>query len=161
MGHHLLLGYFPWLTLPFKWEVGLLGPRPPPRFTTCMSCFCIRHTVFSLWFGMLWWEGYLVWFCVLFFLVGIQFHVASVGCKFVYAGSGWFWLWALEVLFCGGLWCGISVVLVIHEREDKPEMADVPKDLVMPQKLAQWDLDNTNMIQINQVFANPSKEEVT
>ena len=48
----------------------------------------------------------------------------------------------------------------IHEREDKPEMADVLKKLVMPQKLAQIDLDDTNMIQLNQLFANPSKEEV-
>ncbi len=50
----------------------------------------------------------------------------------------------------------------VHEREDKPEMADVLKNLVMLQKLAQKDLDNTNMIQSNyQVFTNPSKEEVT
>ena len=40
-------------------------------------------------------------------------------------------------------------------------MANVLKDLVVPQKLAQQDLDNTNMIQSNQVFANLSKEEVT
>ena len=40
-------------------------------------------------------------------------------------------------------------------------MADVLKNLVVLQKLAQRDLDNTNMIQMNQVFANPSKEEVT
>ncbi len=49
----------------------------------------------------------------------------------------------------------------VHEREDKPEMADVLKDLVVPQKLAQKDLDDTNMIKSKQVFANPSKEEVT
>ncbi len=49
----------------------------------------------------------------------------------------------------------------VHEREDKPEMANVLKNLVVLQKLAQRDLDNTNMIQMNQVFANPSKEEVT
>ena len=49
----------------------------------------------------------------------------------------------------------------IHEREGKPEMADVLKNLVVTQKLAQKDLDNTNMIQSNQVVANPSKEEVT
>ncbi len=40
-------------------------------------------------------------------------------------------------------------------------MANVLKDLVMPQKLAQKDLDDINMIQSNQVVANPSKEEVT
>jgi hypothetical protein len=41
-------------------------------------------------------------------------------------------------------------------------MANVLKNLVVPQKLAQKDLDDTNMIQSNQVlFANPSKEEVT
>ena len=40
-------------------------------------------------------------------------------------------------------------------------MADVLKNLVKPQKLAQIDLDDTNMIQSNQVFTNPSKEEVT
>jgi hypothetical protein len=55
----------------------------------------------------------------------------------------------------------IMLALDVHEREDEPEMADVLKDLVMPQKLAQKDLDDTNMIQPNQVFANPSKEEVT
>jgi hypothetical protein len=49
----------------------------------------------------------------------------------------------------------------IHEREDKPEMANVLKNLAVLQKLAQRDLDNTKMIQMNQVFANPSKEEVT
>ncbi len=49
----------------------------------------------------------------------------------------------------------------IHEREDKPEMANVLKNLVVLQKIAQRDLDNTNMIKTNQVFANPSKEEVT
>ena len=49
----------------------------------------------------------------------------------------------------------------VHEREGKPKMANVPKNLVVPQKLAQKDLDNTNMIKSNQVFANPSKEEVT
>jgi hypothetical protein len=40
-------------------------------------------------------------------------------------------------------------------------MADVLKYLVVPQKPAQKDLDDKNMIQLNQVFANPSKEEVT
>ena len=40
-------------------------------------------------------------------------------------------------------------------------MADVLKNLVVPLKLAQIDLDNTNMIQMNQVFTNPSKEEET
>jgi hypothetical protein len=40
-------------------------------------------------------------------------------------------------------------------------MADVLKNLVVPQKPAQKDLDDTNMIRSNQVFANPSKEEVT
>jgi hypothetical protein len=41
-------------------------------------------------------------------------------------------------------------------------MADELKYLVVPQKLvAQRDLDNTNMIQMNHVFTNPSKEEVT
>ena len=49
----------------------------------------------------------------------------------------------------------------VHEREDEPEMADVLKNLAVLQKLAQKDLDDTNMIQSNQVFANPSKEEVT
>jgi hypothetical protein len=49
----------------------------------------------------------------------------------------------------------------VHERKDEPEMADVLKNLVVPQKLAQWDLDNTNMIQSNQIVANPSKEEAT
>ncbi len=49
----------------------------------------------------------------------------------------------------------------VHEREDKPEMADVLKYLVVPQKPAQKDLDDTNMIQSNQVFAYPSKEEVS
>jgi hypothetical protein len=39
-------------------------------------------------------------------------------------------------------------------------MADVLKDLVVQQKLAQQDLDDTNMIQSNQVFSNSSKEEV-
>ncbi len=48
----------------------------------------------------------------------------------------------------------------IHEREDEPEMADVLKNLAVLQKLAQKDLDDTNMIQSNQVFTNPSKEEV-
>ena len=48
----------------------------------------------------------------------------------------------------------------VHEREDEPEMADVLKNLAVLQKLAQKDLDDTNMIQSNQVFANPSKEEV-
>ncbi len=49
----------------------------------------------------------------------------------------------------------------VHEKEDEPEMADVLKNLVVPQKPAQKDLDDTNMIRSNQVFANPSKEEVT
>ena len=49
----------------------------------------------------------------------------------------------------------------IHEREDEPEMANVLKNLVVLQKLAQRDIDNTSMIQMNQVFANPGKEEVT
>ncbi len=40
-------------------------------------------------------------------------------------------------------------------------MANVLKNLVVPQKLAQKDLDNANMIQSNQVFVKPSKEEVT
>jgi hypothetical protein len=40
-------------------------------------------------------------------------------------------------------------------------MANVFKDLVVLQKLSQKDLDNTNMIQSNQVLTNPSKEEVT
>ena len=40
-------------------------------------------------------------------------------------------------------------------------MANVLKNLIVPQKLAQIDLDDTNMIQLNRVFANPSKEEVT
>jgi hypothetical protein len=40
-------------------------------------------------------------------------------------------------------------------------MANVLKKLVVPQKLAQKDLEDTNMIQSNQVFAKPSKEEVT
>jgi hypothetical protein len=40
-------------------------------------------------------------------------------------------------------------------------MANVLKNLVVLQKLAQRDLDNSNMIQMNQVFANPSKEAVT
>ena len=44
----------------------------------------------------------------------------------------------------------------VHEREGKPKMANVLKILVVPQKLAQKDLDDTNMIQSNQVFANPS-----
>ena len=49
-----------------------------------------------------------------------------------------------------------------HEREDKPEMADVlKKKLVVPQKLAHIDLDDINMIHLNQVVVNPSKEEVT
>ena len=48
-----------------------------------------------------------------------------------------------------------------HEREDEQEMVDVLKNLVVPQKPAQKGLDNTNMIQSNQVFTNPSKEEVT
>jgi hypothetical protein len=39
-------------------------------------------------------------------------------------------------------------------------MANVLKNLVVLQKLALRDLDNTNMIQMNQLFANPSKEEV-
>jgi hypothetical protein len=49
----------------------------------------------------------------------------------------------------------------VQERTDKPEMADILKYLVVPQKPAQKDLDDTNVIQSNQVFANPSKEEVT
>jgi hypothetical protein len=40
-------------------------------------------------------------------------------------------------------------------------MADELKDLVVPQKLAQQDLDDTHMIQSDKVFTNPSKEEVT
>ncbi len=40
-------------------------------------------------------------------------------------------------------------------------MADVLKNLAVPQKLAQIDLDDTNRIQLNQVFTNPSKEEAT
>ena len=40
-------------------------------------------------------------------------------------------------------------------------MADVLKNLVLPQNLAQIDLEDTNRIQLNQVFTNPSKEEVT
>ena len=40
-------------------------------------------------------------------------------------------------------------------------MASVLKNLVLPQKLVQRDREDTNMIQMNQVFANPSKEEVT
>jgi hypothetical protein len=40
-------------------------------------------------------------------------------------------------------------------------MANVLKYLVVPQKPAQKDLDDTYMIQSNQVFTNPSKEEVT
>ena len=40
-------------------------------------------------------------------------------------------------------------------------MADVLKDLVVPQKQHKRDLDDTNTIQSNQVFAIPSKEEVT
>ena len=48
----------------------------------------------------------------------------------------------------------------VHEREGKPKMADVLKNLVAPQKLAQNNLDNTNMIQSNQVFTSPSKVEV-
>ena len=47
-----------------------------------------------------------------------------------------------------------------HEREGKPEIADVLKNLVVPQKLAQKHLDDRNMIQWNQVLKNPSKEEV-
>ncbi len=43
------------------------------------------------------------------------------------------------------------------KKDDKPDMADVLKNLAVLQKLAQRDLDNTNMIQMNQVFANPSK----
>ena len=44
------------------------------------------------------------------------------------------------------------LALDVHEKEGKPEMADVLKNLVVPQKLAQIELDNTNMIQLNQVF---------
>jgi hypothetical protein len=40
-------------------------------------------------------------------------------------------------------------------------MTDVLKSLVVLQKLAQRDLGDTNRIQLNQVFANPSKEKVT
>jgi hypothetical protein len=40
-------------------------------------------------------------------------------------------------------------------------MADILKYLVVSQMPAQKDLDDANMIQSNQVFANPSKEEVT
>ena len=40
-------------------------------------------------------------------------------------------------------------------------MADVLKNLVVLKKLAEQDLDDTNMIQSNQVFANPSKKEVS
>ncbi len=47
----------------------------------------------------------------------------------------------------------------VHEREDEPAMVDVLKDLAVPQKPAQQDLNNTDMIQSNQVFVNPSKEE--
>jgi hypothetical protein len=45
----------------------------------------------------------------------------------------------------------------VHEREVEPEMADVLKYLVVPQKPAQKDLDDTNMIQLNQAFAHPRK----
>jgi hypothetical protein len=48
----------------------------------------------------------------------------------------------------------------VHEREGKPETVDLHKDLVVPQKAAQKDLDDANMIQMNQIFTNPSKEEV-
>jgi hypothetical protein len=48
----------------------------------------------------------------------------------------------------------------VHKREVKPKMANVLRNLVVPQKLAQIDLDDTKRIQLNQVFANPSKEEV-
>ncbi len=34
----------------------------------------------------------------------------------------------------------------VHEREGKQEMTDVLKNLVLPQKLAQKDIDDTNMI---------------
>ena len=37
-------------------------------------------------------------------------------------------------------------------------MADVLKDLVVPQNQHKRDLDDTNMIQMNQVFTNPSKK---
>ena len=50
---------------------------------------------------------------VLFCLVGIPFRVVSVDCKFVCAEGGIFWLWGIGVLYCEGLWCGISVVLVV------------------------------------------------
>jgi hypothetical protein len=48
-----------------------------------------------------------------------------------------------------------------HEREDEPEMADVLKNLVVPQKLAHIRPRLHNMIHLNQVVANPSKEEVS
>ena len=47
----------------------------------------------------------------------------------------------------------------VHERDGKPEMADVLKNLAVPQKLAQRDLEDTNRVQLNQVFTNPSKEQ--
>ncbi len=40
-------------------------------------------------------------------------------------------------------------------------MADVLIYLVLPQKLAQIEPANTNKIQLNEVFTNPSKEEIT
>ena len=39
-------------------------------------------------------------------------------------------------------------------------MANILKILVVPQKLAQRGSDDTNRIQLNQVFTDPSKEEV-
>ncbi len=49
----------------------------------------------------------------------------------------------------------------VYEGKGEPEMANVLTNLVVLQKLAQRDLHDTNIIQMNQVFANPSKEEVT
>ncbi len=49
----------------------------------------------------------------------------------------------------------------VHEREDKPEMADVLKKIVGPQKLAQKRPKGYKHDSMHQVFANPSKEEVT
>ncbi len=40
-------------------------------------------------------------------------------------------------------------------------MADVLKKLVVQKKASTIGLDDINMIQSNEVFANPSKEEVT
>jgi hypothetical protein len=55
----------------------------------------------------------------------------------------------------------IMLAYDVLEREDEPEMANVLTNLAVPQKLAQKDIDNTNIIQSNQDAANPSKEEVT